>query len=188
MTRLFLDLDGVMADFDRSFAETWPEEPLYEVNEDKPAIAKKRMWELIFSVPDFFATLPVVPGALEFFQEIRYLKPIILTSCPKSAYANVAQQKHYWVRKHLGDEVLVLPVCESENKPLFLQHHGDVLIDDWGKNIEAWNAAGGIGLKFVGDFDNILEDLRCINWDASLDASDSSWFIDGIQKLKRIWK
>lgn len=186
MPRLFLDLDGVMADFDGSFKATWPDEPLYPVGTGD-SISKKRMWQLIYSVPDFFATLPVMPGALDFFHEIRYLKPIILTSCPASNYEGVAQQKHYWVRKHLGDEVLVLPVYESKSKPVFLQHHGDVLIDDWGKNINAWNDAGGIGLKFEGDFESILEDLRCIHWNGEEEGLEE-WFLDGIKELKRAFR
>jgi 5'(3')-deoxyribonucleotidase len=140
------------------------------------------MWAAIDTVPTFFRDLPVIPGALEFFEQIKHLHPIILTSCPASNYPHVADQKHAWVREHLGDDVLVLPVNGSESKPRFLQHHGDVLIDDWGKNIRAWEQQGGIGLKYEGDFGEILWQLRKIY---DQDVSDyGGWFKEGVRKLK----
>lgn len=135
--RLYLDLDGVMADFDAHFPAVF--------DCDHRSMADDAMWERINSHNSFFRDLPPCPGALEFFRAIAHLDPIILTACPRTNYAAVAGQKRAWVREHLGD-LVVLPVMGGRNKPLFMHAPGDVLIDDWSKNIEAWTAAGGSGI------------------------------------------
>jgi hypothetical protein len=91
-----------------------------------------------------------MPGAIEFFRTIEHLSPIILTACPKSNYAHVAGQKVAWVREHLSASVTVLPVLGGSSKPLFMHAQGDVLIDDYRRNTEAWEAAGGVAILHRG--------------------------------------
>lgn len=140
MRKIFLDLDGVMADFDRAFPERFGISHI-----DMP---KKEMWKYVNSVEDFFSTLPPCHGALENWHGwLKEFNPIILTACPSSNYEHVAMHKRRWVRQWLGPQVLVLPVNGSESKPLFMHAPGDILIDDWGKNCRAWEEAGGIAVK-----------------------------------------
>lgn len=136
--RLYLDLDGVMADFDAHFPA--------EFGLDHKSMADDAMWDQITSHATFFRSMPPCPGALEFFAEVRHLDPIILTACPRSNYANVARQKRAWVGEHLSGDLMVLPVMGGRNKPLFMHAAGDVLIDDWSKNTEAWAAEGGLSI------------------------------------------
>ncbi len=140
MPTIFLDLDGVMADFDKTFPEKFL---LSHIGMDK-----KKMWEHIHSVPDFFVNLPLMPGAMWLYDTISYRfgQPFILTACPASRYHDVAKQKRQWVRNHLGSAI-VLPSYGSEGKPAFMHNPGDILIDDWGKNCDAWEAAGGVAIK-----------------------------------------
>lgn len=132
---LYLDLDGVMADFDAHFPATF--------GLDHRGLADDAMWARINAHPSYFRDMPPMPGALYFFQEIEPLAPVILTACPKSAYAHAARQKRAWVREHLGSDTVVLPVMGGSNKPLFMHRPGDILIDDFRRNTEAWAAAGG---------------------------------------------
>ncbi len=144
MRKLFLDLDGVMADFDGAFPA--------EFGLDHRTMADDDMWLKINSHPTFFRDLPLLPGALAFFRAAEHYHPIILTACPKSSYAHVAAQKRAWVREHLSTEVLVLPVLGGSSKPLFMHAPGDILIDDFRRNTEAWVAAGGVAILHR-DFD-----------------------------------
>lgn len=140
MKQLYLDLDGVMADFDAYFPERFGVSHI-----DMP---KKEMWKYIASDPSFFYDLPPMPGALEAWGSwIKWYSPIILTAASASHYKSVAAQKREWVRKHLGRGVQVVPVHDGLEKPLVMRERGDILIDDWSKNIDAWNAAGGLGIK-----------------------------------------
>lgn len=136
--RLYLDLDGVMADFDGTFPAVF--------GLDHRDMADDDMWLKINGHPSFFRDLPPMEGALEFFRSIEHLDPIILTACPKSNYAHVATQKVEWVRAHLSAHVTVLPVLGGSSKPLFMHAKGDILIDDYRRNTEAWAAAGGTAI------------------------------------------
>ncbi len=141
---LYVDLDGVMADFDGAFPSVF--------GLDHRSLADEEMWGHINSHPSFFRDLPPMPGAVEFFRSIEHLNPVILTACPKSNYPHVAAQKRAWVREHLSATCLVLPVMGGRHKPLFMHQAGDVLIDDFGKNCAAWDEAGGIAIKHEGDW------------------------------------
>lgn len=137
-TRLYLDLDGVMANFDGSFPDTFGFDHRTMTDED--------MWSKINGHATFFRDLPLMPGAKAFFETIRHLEPIILTACHASNYAEVAQQKKEWVRAHLSGVVTILPVMGGVHKPLFMHSAGDILIDDYRRNTEAWEAAGGVAI------------------------------------------
>lgn len=135
MTRLYLDLDGVMADFDAHFPSVF--------GLDHRGMADDAMWATINAHPSYFRDMPPCPGALEFFAEVQHLAPIVLTACPRTNYANAATQKRAWVREHLGADITVLPVMGGRNKPLFMHAPGDILIDDFERNTDAWKAHGG---------------------------------------------
>ena len=149
--RLYLDLDGVMADFDAHFPA------LFGV--DHRTLLDDDMWAQINAHASYFRDMPVCPGAKEFFQSIEELDPIILTACPKSNYAHVARQKREWVREHLSSTCHVLPVMGGRNKPLFMHSPGDILIDDFEKNIKAWQDEGGVGIHHEGCFQDTQNHL-----------------------------
>lgn len=154
---LYLDLDGVMADFDGAFPTVF--------GVDHRSLLEEHMWEHINGHPSFFRDLPPFAGAVEFFQRVRaWAEPVILTACPKTNYAHVAGQKRAWVREHLSSTCWVLPVLGGVNKPLFMHQPGDVLVDDWKKNCAAWEHAGGIAIKHTG-FESSLEAIKSITWD-----------------------
>lgn len=142
---LNIDLDGVMADFDAAFPAIF--------GLDHRSLADDDMWARINGHPSFFRDLPLMPGSLAFFREVEHLDPVILTACPKSNYVHVAGQKRAWVRQHLSDTCVVLPVMGGRHKALFLQQPGDILIDDMAKNCDAWAAAGGTPILHAGDWE-----------------------------------
>ena len=126
---VYLDLDGVMADFESYFETAFG----YLHN----SVSDDVMWKTINSHPKFFRNLPPCNGAIEFFKSIEHLDPIILTACPKTNYNAAALQKKEWVREHLSDTCWVLPVLGGRNKALFMHNIGDILIDDYESNIKA---------------------------------------------------
>lgn len=136
--RLYLDLDGVMADFDAHFPATF--------GLDHKSMADAAMWQVINSHDSYFRDMPPCPGAKEFFASVAWIEPIILTACPSSNYGHVARQKRAWVREHLSTSCIILPVMGGRNKALFMHAPGDVLIDDFERNIKAWELEGGVGI------------------------------------------
>lgn len=136
--RIYLDLDGVMANFDAHFPA------LFGV--DHRGLADDDMWATINAHPSYFRDMPIFEGAKLFFDSISWLDPIILTACPRSNYAHVARQKRAWVREHLSTRCIILPVMGGANKPLFMHAPGDILIDDFDRNTKAWEKEGGIAI------------------------------------------
>jgi 5'-nucleotidase len=138
--RIYLDLDGVLADFERHFIEYFGVDP--------QTLDDAVMWKMINGYPDFYANLPPMKDALSLFEELNRwcIGVTILTACPRSNYRNAAIQKRDWVRKHLSTDVTVIPMLGGVNKALFMHEPGDILIDDMEKNCRAWEELGGIAI------------------------------------------
>lgn len=138
---VYLDLDGVMADFDRGYLERFGCPPR-DHDDDT-------LWRNIDGCDDFFPSLQLVDGARQFYDWVtkaHCLNVMILTACPRTNYPKAARHKIDWVRNNLCREVMVLPVMGGVNKPLFMHRPGDVLIDDYRRNVKAWSEAGGVGI------------------------------------------
>lgn len=136
---LYIDLDGVMADFDKYF--------LQEFGIESNKLDDSTLWKWINSHGNFFLNLPLCEGAIDFFKRIEHLKPTILTACPKSNYVTAAIQKRQWVYKHLSKDITVIPMLGGKNKCLFMHSPGDILIDDFEKNCIPWREHGGIAIQ-----------------------------------------
>lgn len=148
--RLFLDLDGVMADFDVGFWRMF--------GKSQHEMTDATMWRVIHGHGAFFRNLPVCEGALDFYNEVKHYNPIILTAAPSSNFKAVALQKKAWVAQHLSPDLFVIPVRGGVNKCLYLHAEGDVLIDDYEKNLAPWREQGGVGIHHV-DFGQTRFDL-----------------------------
>jgi 5'(3')-deoxyribonucleotidase len=147
--KIFIDLDGVMADFDKHFPEAF--------GVDKDTLSDIEMWAMINSNPTFFLDLPLCVGAKDFFESVEHKDPIILTACPKSNYTVAATQKREWVRNNLSKDVLVMPIMGGKNKCLFMHSAGDLLIDDFEKNCKPWDDMGGISITHRNFGDTVAE-------------------------------
>lgn len=153
MFNLYLDLDGVMADFDEGFPR------IFGIDHKK--IPEEQMWKLVSQRPSFFEELNPMPGALEFFKkEAFYFNPIILTACPKVCWVDAAKAKKRWVHKHLHNALQIIPVWGGKHKVHYMQKEGDVLIDDWENNIKQWNLGMGIGILHK----NFEDTTNMLNW------------------------
>lgn len=157
MKRIFLDLDGVMADFDAHFPATFGLSHRYLADDD--------MWRIINAHPTYFLDMPMCRGAREFFYDIVHLQPVILTACPKSAFENSARQKRAWVAMNLSPDLPVITTRGGAEKPSHMTQPGDILIDDYPRNTHAWAAAGGVAILHMA-----FEETR-----AALNEALTSW-------------
>lgn len=151
--RIYLDLDGVMADFDTHFVEYFGLDP--------QSLSDDVLWKKINSYHDFYANLPLMEDALMLFDylwERQYDGGVsILTACPRSNYKNAAIQKRAWVRKHLSTDITVIPMMGGVNKAMFMHEPGDILIDDMEKNCKAWEELGGKAIVHKSAVDTIAQ-------------------------------
>lgn len=147
---LFLDLDGVFADFDKRV--------MHLSGGKHPREIKQGMWKMIMADRDFFISLEMMPGARDLWEYAKQYKPRFLTGAPPGLRSQ--SQKREWVVKHFGPEheTIVLP---KKEKPNYSGHY-KVLVDDLPANIEAWVAKGGAGVLHTDPWSTIdqLEELR----------------------------
>jgi 5'(3')-deoxyribonucleotidase len=151
--QVFLDLDGVLADF---FSELWD---MYQAqkNEDaweniKHELTPARQNKLVNSIEnasDFFANLGMLEGGkkvLEYLNKNNIPFTILSSPLRGERKEDSIEGKRIWLKKHgLGS----VPQIFTHDKAAYAKTNGvpNILIDDFGKNISAWKKAGGIGIK-----------------------------------------
>lgn len=135
MPTVFLDCDGVLADFDAGATQAFGMPP----EEFERRFGLKRFWGKLASLDNFFGVLPLLPDAMELYEAVQHLKPVILTGLPRGNWAE--PQKRLWAERHFpGVEVI------TTSAALKREHcrPGDALVDDREKYRHLWEQAGGI--------------------------------------------
>ncbi len=162
--KIYFDMDGVLADFDRGVAELCHMTPL-NINTECDPIKDDEMWAAIKDVGNFYDKLELLPGAKEMFDLIyqRYGDRCeILTGIPKQrrGIVTAGDDKINWVRRLLSEDIKINIVYRAE-KAGFCTGSGSVLIDDYGKTVGEWTSAGGTGIRHISAEDTIsrLKDL-----------------------------
>lgn len=135
MPRLFLDMDGVLADMVGHYTTH------FGVVLDHDAPDPPDLWTNIASHPNWFADLPPMPGGVAFFDALRAYAPTILSGVPKSL-PDAPAQKRRWVDTHLGPDVPLITTKSARKKDY--GNPGDILVDDWTKYKALWEKMGGI--------------------------------------------
>lgn len=135
LPHIFLDCDGVLADFD-TYAEAYFGMPPREYERQ---VGSPKFWAELEAKGDFYRRLPVMPDAHILMEGVRHLNPTILTGCPRGNWAEA--QKVAWAEEHFPGVPII--TCRSSDKRLHAKP-GDVLIDDWNQHRSRWIEHGGV--------------------------------------------
>jgi len=146
---IYCDMDGVLVDFLKGASDVLGhpfEAPTQSVKEKEMRKAH------IENIPTFWQSLPEMSGAQSLWNRINKYNAHILT-----AYAewdkNSKAGKAIWVRNHLHltDMSRFNAVLRHEKQNYAKDSSGkpNILIDDYVKNIQEFNRAGGIGIHHV---------------------------------------
>jgi len=157
--KVYLDMDGVLADFDQRFRDLSGMSPKDFENK----YGKKAFWDLIDEENKikFWVGIPTMPGAADLVDAVKDYNYELLTSpsAKKQSYLG----KILWVKNHTGD---VFPSKPRINFKKAKEKHlvkpqlakTDILIDDREDTIGRWNAAGGTGIVYK-NISQVLNDL-----------------------------
>lgn len=147
--KLYLDLDGVFADFDSRVVELcgqhYKSDPTF--------------WATLQMVPRLFYNLDPMPYAKDFYAALKDVKhKEFLTALPMltKELVTAPEDKTEWVKKHLDPEVQVNCVPGWRVKAQFATPKS-ILIDDFERNILAWREAGGIGIVHYDPIQTLKE-------------------------------
>ena len=160
-TEIYVDMDGVLADFFGEWAKLMQVDHFTDINKQhdiNDALQKIR------DTDDFWLKLPILPEAKNLLNLIKKVRgEYSICTSPLADDPNSEKHKRTWVEKNLAffppKEVHV-----THNKPQFATAKDgtpNILIDDYGVNINAWEAAGGIGFKYKDHkFERTAKDIK----------------------------
>lgn len=151
MIDIFIDMDGVLVDFYPA-AEKHLGAPYREL----PGATK---WGILEKIDNFFRHLPMMHDAQQLWDGTQGRGRVrILTAAPRPTQklATASADKIAWIRENISKTVPVIVVAEGILKAQWVTPNA-ILIDDLPRNIDAWIAAGGIGILHLNAKDTLRQ-------------------------------
>jgi hypothetical protein len=139
-------MDGTIANFESKcvelFGENWKDEL------ESPG------WGAFKKYPNIFEMLEPMPDATELYEGCCDImgnrnQVHILTALPnraKDTFPDAPRHKIEWARKYIHPGIRVHFGPFAQDKQYHVRHPRDILIDDMVRNIDQWEAVGGIGI------------------------------------------
>ncbi len=157
---VYLDMDGVLADFFGGVEFLYGVEHWKQLTNDKTKDLKKEVIDRITGT-DFFAVLPKFPTADALIDMVKKFTGgnfSINTSPLRGDHENSAKYKKLWIQNNIEqpDEIVV-----TGRKETYAKNKGtgtpNILIDDRPINIQKWQAAGGYGILYQANRDQLTK-------------------------------
>lgn len=165
---IYLDMDGVIADFFGAIANKFGVDHWKTIQDREIAFAS-------LANTDFFNTIPCFyddNGREISGQIVQYVKQVawheeiewgICSSPMRGDTMNSAYWKRIWLERMGFAPPLVENMVFTSNKHKYatskLDYRPNILIDDKPENIHRWEQAGGIGIRFQCNEDDLDEYL-----------------------------
>ena len=146
--RLFLDADGVLADFDLGAKRLLGMRPKAYIDRH----GRGAFWKRLAGAKGFYANLPEMADARQLFDAVKHLQPTILTGLPVGNWA--APQKVDWAAEHFPGVPIITCMARDKHKHM---HPGDVLVDDREKHRAEYEAAGVVFVHHKNAADSIRQ-------------------------------
>jgi hypothetical protein len=156
--KVYLDMDGVLADFFGEWAK------LDGKNHYKDIDNPQAKLQLVRDHPSFWVNLPLLPHARELVRTVKELYgEYYICSTPLSGDSRSESGKRAWINMHF-EEMLPSGIELTHNKAQFATNNrgvSNILVDDYGKNVAAWQMAGGIAIKYEdSNFNSVAKTLK----------------------------
>ena len=156
--KIYLDMDGVLCNFEQKYIELFGKEPAAA---DRNRKEWSTNWDK-FCLEGHFENLNWFPGGiflLDYVERTNINIEILSSSGGPRFHDEVTKQKKVWLKMHnIAYKPNIVPGRKEKSK---YAGKGIILIDDTPDVIEAFDAAGGIGIlhKDVGKTIELLKVL-----------------------------
>ncbi len=162
MSKVYVDADGVLINFNKAFA------PAFNLEYPRKTVLFHSwlMDTASVSVPDFFRIgeahsylwekAEPYPWTARLVQVLDLAVPewMILTSATHDPESWSGKVKCY--KKHFTDSIVDKLIVIGGNKAR-VASKGDILVDDHYTNVEAWRAAGGVAFHWIDYTEDLTE-------------------------------
>jgi 5'-nucleotidase len=161
MATIFLDMDGVVADFDAAAKAI--------IGYSHPANQRwpDAEWARIRQHQRFYRDLPLMPDAERLVAAVLTLADVhdydvkFLTAIPRdNDFPWSFQDKMEWKQRYFGDIPIWFGPYSHDKRQW--SKPGEILIDDRRVNIEEWSEAGGTGILHVGNVNQTILNLQAV--------------------------
>ena len=154
--KLYLDMDGVIADFFGGLEKKYNTKHWKQIPKLEESI-------IALQGTDFFNTLELYPSSMELVKFVQNLVGDdwgICSSPLRGDRDNSAYWKRVWLQRH-GWMPEVENCIFTSNKHKYainrLTGEPNILVDDKQDNIIRWRTAGGIGIRYQADEDDVFD-------------------------------
>jgi hypothetical protein len=145
---IYCDMDSVLVDFDRGYQELTG-----MTTQQADANGVEAFWEpLTKAGAKFWITLQWMPDGKQLWDYIKKYNPILLSAPSREESSKLG--KRVWVKRELPGVKLILKYASQKQE---YASPTSILIDDRQKNIDQWEAAGGIGILHTSTPDTIKQ-------------------------------
>ena len=168
MPTVYLDMDGVLADFFGGIEKLYGVQHWKELTSDRTKDLKTEVIKKITGT-NFFETLPKFNSAdalIKLVQDFTGGIYSINTSPLRGDNKNSAYYKKVWIGKHLPKPQEIIVTGRKESYAMNKNNKPNILIDDRPINIQRWTGRGGYGILYQANKDSIdkvknaLEDYK----------------------------
>lgn len=147
---IYCDMDSVLVDFDRGYQEL-----AGMTTQQADAKGVEAFWDPISKAgAKFWITLKWMPDGKQLWDYIKKYNPILLSAPSREESSKLG--KRVWVKRELPGVKLILRYASQKQE---YASPTSILIDDRQKNIDQWEAAGGIGILHTSTA-NTIEQLK----------------------------
>ena len=147
---IYCDMDSVLVDFDRGYQELTG-----MTTQQADAMGPDTFWEpLIKAGAKWWITLNWMSDGKQLWDYIKKYNPILLSAPSREESSKLG--KRVWVKRELPGTKLILRYAPQKQE---YASPTSILIDDREKNIDQWEAAGGIGILHTSAA-NTIEQLK----------------------------
>lgn len=152
--RLGIDIDGVLADFNRSYVELFakrghtvtlpPQTWYYPEAQGIPADVIKDVWDEIANSKNFWTTLSPLASPAERARLFRVNLSHDIYFITTRAGVNVKKQTEQWLRVHLDIPSPTVLICPGDKGAVAESLSLDAAIDDRDKNLMSYDVVGTV--------------------------------------------
>ena len=145
--KIYCDMDGVLADFERGYEELTGIDLRGEFQKGED------FWDPISKAGvGFWAGLKWMPGGQRLWDYLKPFNPVLLSAPSREQSSRIG--KHVWVKHKIPGTKLILRYASQKQE---LATPESILIDDRQVNIDQWEAAGGIGILHTSTANTIQQ-------------------------------